>query len=94
MQVQTSGNSKTYNIEEHKHRFAVWAASRGASTRRAAFSVAEGKTILEAIGLNRNLDRLPSPGRMDVAHRRWRLKGQFSAVRGQFSRTVAHTLCG
>ena len=62
MQVQTSGNSKTYNIEEHKHRFAVCAASRGASTRRAAFSVAEGKTILEAIGLNRNLDRFAITG--------------------------------
>jgi hypothetical protein len=66
-----------FAIEEHKHRFAVWVAGRAASRRTERFSVAQGKQILEAIGLNRDLahpGQLPSPGRMDVAHRQWRLK--------------------
>ncbi len=66
-----------FNIEEHKHRFAAWAASRAASTRTARFSVEQGKHILEAIGINPELahpDQLPSSPEMDTAHRQWRLK--------------------
>jgi hypothetical protein len=66
-----------FQIEEHKHRFAVYVAGRGASTKTQRFSVEQGKQILEAIGLNRKLarpDQLPSPRRMDDKHREWREK--------------------
>jgi hypothetical protein len=36
MQVQISGNSTTFHIEAHKHRFAIWAASRAAFVPPAA----------------------------------------------------------
>jgi hypothetical protein len=66
-----------FDIEEHKHRFAVWAASRAASTVSARFSVGQGKHVLEAIGLSRDFahpDQLPLSSGIDVAHRQWRLK--------------------
>lgn len=68
-----SGNSTTdYYLEEHKHRFAAWAAGRAASTSKTVrFSVEDGKHILEAIGLNAKLarpDQLPSSSEIDVAH--------------------------
>ena len=77
MEVQISGNSTIFHIEEHKHLFAAWAAGRAASTITVRFSVEQGKHILEAIGLNRDLahpDQLPSSSEIDVAHRQWRLK--------------------
>jgi hypothetical protein len=71
------GALRKFNIEEHKHRFAIWAAGRAASTITARFTVEQGKHILEAIGLNRDLahpDQLPSASRIDIAHRQWRMK--------------------
>jgi hypothetical protein len=66
----------TYTIEEHKHRFAAWAACRAASVNRCRFSVEDGKAILEEAGLNplliRNPDHLPNPRCFDAAHRQWR----------------------
>ena len=64
-----------YTIEEHKHRFAAWAASRAASTKTCRFNVLQGKNILETIGLKDLLvdpDLLPSPTEIDAQHREWR----------------------
>jgi len=64
-----------YSIEEHRHRFAAWAASRAASVRTCRFKVEQGKIILEAAGvktLGENIDHLPSPGQFDLSHRNWR----------------------
>lgn len=42
-----------YSIEEHRHRFAAWAASTSASASKGhRFSVKEGKDILETVGLS------------------------------------------
>jgi hypothetical protein len=35
-----------YSIEEHKHRFAAWAASRAANVNKCRFRVEQGKKIL------------------------------------------------
>ena len=64
-----------YTIEEHKHRFAAWAASRAASVKGCRFSVEQGKAILERVQLNRLLpspDNLPAPKSFDEVHREWR----------------------
>jgi len=66
-----------YTIEEHKHRYAAWAASRAASTKTCRFSVLQGKKIIEAVGLNeliQNPDLLPPPREVDNTHRQWREK--------------------
>lgn len=64
-----------YTIEDHKHRFAAWAAGTAASVKGCRFSVEQGKAILETAGLNRllvNPDNLPLPHQTDIAHREWR----------------------
>ena len=64
-----------YEIEEHKHRFAAWAASRAASVNGCRFSVEKGKAILEGIGLDPKLSDpkdLPAPDELDAVHRAWR----------------------
>ena len=64
-----------YTIEDHKHRFAAWAAGTAASVKGCRFSVEQGKTILETAGLNRLLvgpDNLPLPHQTDINHREWR----------------------
>jgi hypothetical protein len=63
-----------YSIEDHKHRYAAWAASRAASTKTCRFNVLQGKNIIEAIGLHliSTPDLLPSPDQIDGRHREWR----------------------
>lgn len=64
-----------YTIEEHKHRFAAWAAGRAASVINCRFTVEQAKSILEEAGLYHilaNPDLLPSPDETDEAHKRWR----------------------
>lgn len=66
-----------YTIEEHKHRYAAWAASRAASTKTCRFEVQIGKEILEEVGLNALLsspEKLPPSARIDAEHRLWREK--------------------
>ena len=41
-----------YSIEEHKHRFAAWAAGRAANVNGCRFTVEQGKKILEDAGMN------------------------------------------
>jgi hypothetical protein len=64
-----------YSIEEHRHRFAAWAASRAATVNGCRFKVAQGKTIIESSGLveiGKNIEDLPLPDEFDEKHREWR----------------------
>jgi hypothetical protein len=75
--------TKPYDILEHKHRFAAWAASRAASTKTCRFNVLQGKNILEASGLKELLaspDLLPNPTEIDAKHREWRNAAIASAI--------------
>lgn len=65
----------SYSIQEHKHRFAAWAAGRAATVNGCRFKVEEGKSILENAGLKQiasSLDNLPDPNKFDQLHREWR----------------------
>ncbi len=65
----------TYSIQEHRHRFAAWAASRAASVKGCRFKVAQGKEIIELSGLmeiGKSISNLPEPTDFDVNHREWR----------------------
>ncbi len=62
-----------YSIEEHKHRFASWAASRAASTSSICrFRVEDGIKILERCGFKpdtlENADKLPEHEKFDSWH--------------------------
>ena len=64
-----------YSIEEHKHRFAAWAAGRAANVNGCRFTVEQGKDILEKAGMNsvaKSLDGLPEPIDFDKEHEKWR----------------------
>ncbi len=64
-----------YTIEDHKHRFAAWAAGSAASVKGCRFSVMQAKTILETAGLKLllgNPDNLPLSDQTDIHHRGWR----------------------
>ncbi|MDQ6967953.1 MAG: hypothetical protein Q9M14_04645 [Mariprofundaceae bacterium] len=65
-----------YLIEEHKHRYASWAASRASSVKGCRFTVLQGKMLLEKIGMLSLVnypDKLPISNKMDVKHKEWRL---------------------
>lgn len=65
-----------YLIEEHKHRYASWAASRASSVKGCRFTVLQGKMLLEKIGmlsLVNDPDKLPISNEMDAKHKEWRL---------------------
>jgi len=58
-----------YTIDEHKHRFAAWAASRAASVKGCRFSVEQGKKLLEAAGMQHLISdpsNLPFPENIDA----------------------------
>lgn len=65
-----------YDIYEHVHRFAAWAAARAASTKGQRFKVKKGKELIEAARLKDYLNgkkSLPdNPKGMDKIHRMWR----------------------
>lgn len=90
-------NLGEYNIADHRHRLAAWAASRAASVNGCRFKVSEGVDILEAIGLDERLespDQLPNPDHFDEVHAAWRRK-MIRAARGRgkdFSHGVAAKL--
>jgi hypothetical protein len=72
-----TADSASYNIHEHRHRFAAWAASRAASVKGCRFSAEQGKAILERAGqraLIDDPDRLPDPTALciDLRHNEWR----------------------
>jgi hypothetical protein len=64
----------SYSIEEHRHRFAAWAASTAASVINCRFKVEEGKKIIELsrlIEIGSHIDNLPHPNKFDEKHREW-----------------------
>ena len=66
-----------YDILEHRHRFAAWAASRAASVKGCRFSVEQGKAILERAGQRALIAcpqelPAPNPSSVDRAHEAWR----------------------
>lgn len=66
-----------YTIEDHKHRFSAWAASRAASVNRCRFTVEQGKAFIQATGIDKLLstpEKLPPPDLVDDFHREWRNK--------------------
>src|SRR5262245_8143972 len=68
-------NRTGYGIEEHAHRYAAWAASRGASVVGHRFSVDRGRSLLEECGFSAAYcrpDQLPPPSAIDREHRQWR----------------------
>lgn len=87
-----------YTIEEHKHRYTAWAASRAASTKTCRFSVQQGKSIIEATGIQEFLADpalLPLPDEIDFQHRAWRAAAIQSANGmglGDFSHGIAAKL--
>ena len=65
----------SYTLEEHKHRFAAWAAGLAASVKGCRFSVERGKIILETSGLRNvasSTAHLPEPTETDDVHLQWR----------------------
>lgn len=88
----------SYEIAEHKHRYSAWAASRAASVKNCRFEVADGKEIIEAVGLRglaADPDQLPAPEDMDSSHRQWRERAIEEATRlgiANFSHGVAAKL--
>lgn len=64
-----------YEIEEHKHRYAAWAASRASSVKGCRFTVQQGKLIIENTRLKALIDLpddLPERDQVDVVHAEWR----------------------
>lgn len=68
---------KYYTINEHRHRFAAWAAGRAASASGCRFTVKQAQEILVAAKLHEllpNPNRLPAPRNLNKAHKVWRNK--------------------
>jgi hypothetical protein len=92
-----NGNDE-YNIIEHVHRFAAWAASRAAMAARIqGFTVQQGNAIIKAAELPSLLggpDKLPKIEDMDAKHKEWRIKVKREAKRKglDFSHGVAAKL--
>jgi hypothetical protein len=65
----------SYSIEEHKHRFAAWAAGSAASVNGCRFKVWQAKKILEDASLRevgKSVENLPHPEHFDKKHSGWR----------------------
>ena len=66
----------TYDIHEHKHRFAAWAASL-ATQRGISLTTRQGQKIFEISGIQQLISsprNLPNPAKIDSTHRDWRKK--------------------
>lgn len=65
-----------YTLEEHKHRYAAWAASSAARVPfRFPLKAVDGKRFLETLGLHALVgrpERLPDPDDFDSQHSAWR----------------------
>lgn len=61
-----------FNITEHNHKFAVWAAGRAASVKDQRFDVESAKKLIDFIDLKQYIDqpdRLPDD--FDAEHHKW-----------------------
>lgn len=79
-----------YSLEEHRHRFSVWAAGRAASVAGVRFSVESAAQVIAKAGLARFLadpDLLPDASNIDAWHREHRKKVIIAAKRSQLSLT-------
>jgi len=73
----------SYDIHQHQHRFAAWAAASAASVVGARFSVKSCVGWIEAIQLNElKRDDLPEPEAFDPKHLEWR-NGIIDAAGGE-----------
>jgi hypothetical protein len=74
-----------YDIYEHLHRFAAWAASTAASQQSCRFPVEIGERIIKAAKLKKILyapERLPTNAiDMDAQHKKWRKSVRAAAKR-------------
>ena len=62
----------SYDIKEHKHRYAAWAASRASSVKGCRFKVRQGGMIIKHLKLDDLIDcpkKLPKPCKFDSFHR-------------------------
>ncbi|MFZ0254059.1 MAG: hypothetical protein WAN46_00075, partial [Gammaproteobacteria bacterium] len=85
----------TYSIDEHRHRFAAWAAGRAASVKGCRFTVKKAKDILESVGLRALVStpkNLPYPECFDAEHRAWRQKIIERAGEPRFTHGIAAKL--
>lgn len=67
----------SYDIKEHKHRYAAWAASRASSVKGCRFKVRQGGMIIKHLELHDLIDcleKLPEPGDFDDFHQNLRKK--------------------
>jgi hypothetical protein len=81
----------TYTVDQHRHRFAAWAAGRAASLKGCRFSVEQAKSIIEGAGLKPLLaspERLPVPTDIDGVHAAWR--GKVIATASTLDLTFTH----
>ena len=65
----------SYDIKEHKHRYAAWAASRASSVKGCRFKVRQGEMIIKHIRLNDLIDcpdDLPDASKFDDHHQKLR----------------------
>lgn len=73
-----------YDIREHTHRFAIWAAGRAASVYNQRFSVEDAKNWIEGLKSLTTLAcrpaRLRDIGNFDCAHKHWREKICVAAI--------------
>lgn len=79
-----------YTIEQHRHLYAAWAASRGASVLGCRFKVRQGRQMLEACGFVPDLARpnqLPASETVDQQHRLWRVAAIKNARRDSIAVT-------
>jgi hypothetical protein len=85
-----------YSINEHRHRFACWAASRAASVKGCRFSVEQGRAILDAVLRDVASDprHLPDLGQFDEQHAQWRedVISEAKALRLPFTHGIAAKL--
>ena len=64
--------NEEFKIENHKHKFAVWAAGRAASVTGQRFKVKLAKDLIDAIELKRYIDRPDAlPDNFDEEHHVW-----------------------
>ena len=69
-------SAANYSIDLHKHVYAAWAASRGASVMGCRFTVQQGRELLETCGFESALShphQLPKVTIIDQQHQRWRV---------------------
>lgn len=61
-----------FTIENHKYKFAVWAAGRAASVKDQRFSVKSAKKLIDHINLQAYIDKPDSlPDNFDTIHHTW-----------------------